>query len=447
MNLVTLRTYVRDLTGVYSTDLISDTLLTRWINEAYSEIERTRVWPWAATKVDLSTNTDEPVFATQFHPILAYRVSAKVLATQADDTPRGQAYMDEASMLLKQMEEFYFPSAASGNVSNLAGLRATVRDLIGDWSKNISDGMLNLWINQAYDEVERAQKWPWADAKTPLVTNTDQPAFDLQFRSVLVYRAATKALSLVGDQGNRTEAYGAEYTNMLASMVEHYLPALAAGGVTTLAELRRTTRDMLGSYEKGLSDFLIDRFINQAYSDLARMKPWTWLETSAEDTLVANVVTWNLPYGTRRVLELFLVNNEDDVEEAILVPHVLDVPANSAELRYDITSDGSVTIAPPQDHEITLRARYIVKHVELAFDEEEPLFDAQFRIVLCYGAAARILTMQGDASKRNQNFEAEAMRIIDSMMTEYMLDHDNRPIQLGGEGIQQRRYIPWFKAV
>lgn len=447
MNLVTLRTYVRDLTGVYSTDLISDALLTRWINEAYSEVERTRVWPWAATKVDLVTNTDSPVFAEQFHAVLAYRVGAKVLATQADDTPRGQAYMDEATMLLKQMEEFYFPYAAAGNVSNLAGLRATVRDLIGDWSKNISDGMLNLWINQSYDEVERSQKWPWAGSKTPLVTNTDQPAFDVQFRSLLAYRAATKALTLVGDQGQRTEAYGTEYTSILASMVEHYLPALAAGGVSTLAELRRTTRDMLGTYQKGLSDQLIDRFINQSYSDLARQKPWTWLEATAEDSLVAYDVTWSLPYGTRRVLELFIVNNEDDIEEVIMVPHVLDVPANSAELRYDVTSDGDVTIAPPQDHEITLRARYIVKHVELAFDEEEPLFDTQFRIVLCYGAAARILTMQGDTSKRNENFEMEAMRIIDSMMTEYQLDQDNRPIQLGGEGIQQRRYIPWFKAV
>jgi hypothetical protein len=447
MNLVSLRDYVRDLTGVYSADLISDSLLTRWVNEAYSEVERTRIWPWADDKVELVTNTDVPVFASEFHAVLAYRVASKVLDTQADDTPRSQAYMNEASMLLKQMEEFYFPYVASGNVSNLAGLRATVRDLIGDWSKNISDGMLNLWINQSYDEVERTQKWPWAADKTPLVTNTDQPAFEVQFRSIIAYRAATKALALVGDEGGRTEAYGSEYTSMLTSMVEHYLPALAGGGVDTLAELRRTTRDMLGSYEKGLSDQLIDRFINQAYSDLARQKPWTWLETSAEETLAAYDVLWELPLGTRRVLELYVVNNKDDIEEVILVPHVLDVPANSAELRYDVTSDGNVTVAPPQDHEITLRARYIVRHVELSFDEDVPLFDSQFRIALCYGAASRILTMQGDTSKRNENFEGESMRIVDSMMTEYQLAQDNRPIQLGGEGIQQRRYIPWFKAV
>jgi hypothetical protein len=55
--------------------------------------------------------------------------------------------------------------------------------------------------------------------------------------------------------------------------------------------------------------------------------------------------------------------------------------------------------------------------------------------------------MQGDTSKRNENFEGEANRIIESMIGEYQIDHDNRPIQLGGEGIQQRRYIPWFKAV
>lgn len=447
MNLSALRTYVRDLTGVYSTDLISDALLTRWVNEAYDEVERGRVWPWAASKVELVSGTDLPVFAAQFHAILAYRVSAKVLATQADDTPRGEFYLQEVALFAKQMEEFYFPSAASGNVTNLAGIRATVRDLIGDWSKNMSDGMLNMWINQAYDEVERAQKWPWAAAKTTLVTNTDTPAFEPQFRVILAYRAATKALTLVGDGAGRLEAYGTEYTSILSSMVEHYLPALAAGGVSTLAELRRTTRDMLGSYQKGLSDALIDRFINQAYSDLARMRPWAWLEVETETVLPAYDTTWSLTYGTRRVLELYRVNSDDDIEEGILVPHVLDVPRNSVELRYDVNSDGDIVIAPEQDSAVTLRARYIAKHVELAFDEEEPLFDVQFRIALCYGAAARILTMQGDTSKRNENFEGEANRIIESMIGEYQIDHDNRPIQLGGEGIQQRRYIPWFKAV
>ena len=36
--LSTLRTYTRDLTGIYTTDIISDDLLGRWINEAYFEV-------------------------------------------------------------------------------------------------------------------------------------------------------------------------------------------------------------------------------------------------------------------------------------------------------------------------------------------------------------------------------------------------------------------------
>ena len=46
MNLTTLRSYVRDLTGVYSTDLLSDALLDRWIQESYTEVNRADDWPW-----------------------------------------------------------------------------------------------------------------------------------------------------------------------------------------------------------------------------------------------------------------------------------------------------------------------------------------------------------------------------------------------------------------
>jgi hypothetical protein len=46
MTLSDLRSYVRDLTGIYSTDLLPDSLLTRWLNESYYEFLSAELWPW-----------------------------------------------------------------------------------------------------------------------------------------------------------------------------------------------------------------------------------------------------------------------------------------------------------------------------------------------------------------------------------------------------------------
>jgi hypothetical protein len=46
MTLSDLRAYVRDLTGIYSTDLLPDSLLTRWLNESYFEFLSAELWPW-----------------------------------------------------------------------------------------------------------------------------------------------------------------------------------------------------------------------------------------------------------------------------------------------------------------------------------------------------------------------------------------------------------------
>jgi hypothetical protein len=162
LNLAALRDYVRDLTGVYATDLVPDTLLTRWLNEAYLELARTQKWSWLPV-TELATNTDVPAFESQFHAILAYRTAIKVLGTQADDTTRGELYGNEYTALYEAMVLHYFPKNATGSVGNRGQLRQQVRDLSGVHNDAVSDSLINQWLDEAYNEIARARDWDWLE--------------------------------------------------------------------------------------------------------------------------------------------------------------------------------------------------------------------------------------------------------------------------------------------
>lgn len=168
MNLAALRVYVRDLTGVYATDLVSDALLDRWLNESLYELFRMEKWPWAVA--ELVTNTDTPTFDSQFHAVLAYRTAIRVLATQADDTKRGEAYAAEYAGLLASMRQEYFPKLAAASVANRGQLRDYVRDITNVQSDTISDALINQWLQEAYQTVARQRTWDWLEST---VTFTD----------------------------------------------------------------------------------------------------------------------------------------------------------------------------------------------------------------------------------------------------------------------------------
>ena len=60
MNLSQLRTQTRSLTGIQSTDILSNTELDIYINEAYSEICRAHDWPFLINKdtINITSGTD-----------------------------------------------------------------------------------------------------------------------------------------------------------------------------------------------------------------------------------------------------------------------------------------------------------------------------------------------------------------------------------------------------
>lgn len=62
----------------------------------------------------LAADSSEPIFASQFHPVLAYRASSRILAEEGDDSGRSEFYQLEANTFFSRMQQFYLRSADRG---------------------------------------------------------------------------------------------------------------------------------------------------------------------------------------------------------------------------------------------------------------------------------------------------------------------------------------------
>lgn len=84
-----------------------------------------RVWPVPETAFTLNIrgkllvpnlvrDSDVPIFAEPFHPILAYRAAVKMLQEEGDDSGRAQFYQQEAGNFYSRMQQFYNKSGNKG---------------------------------------------------------------------------------------------------------------------------------------------------------------------------------------------------------------------------------------------------------------------------------------------------------------------------------------------
>jgi len=92
----------------------------------YSRIDdRTiRVWPAPEDAATVTVrgqlefaplgSNDEPEFADQFHPVVAYRAAVRLLQEEGDDSGRSEAYQFDAASYLQRMEKFYMASGDIG---------------------------------------------------------------------------------------------------------------------------------------------------------------------------------------------------------------------------------------------------------------------------------------------------------------------------------------------
>jgi hypothetical protein len=336
---------------------------------------------------------------------------------------------------------------------NLTALDAYTRDLTGIFSTDVvTSTLMTRFINEGYKELARRQGWPWlvGGTVTPLSAGTDVPVFDEEFHAVLAYRAAVKVLAFVSDDTPRAQTYLEEYNALVRDMESQYLSGLATGVSANLTQLTRLVRDVTAIYDNdAISDAMIKIYINNAYNELARAREWDWLEATLDTAMPAwtsNVHTINLSNGTRRVLEAYVADDSGYIEEMVGVPSLLDIEPVEDHIKYDVTADGVFRFKPQQEANYTVRIRYLQSWTTLG-DSDAPLFAPQFRMILVYRAAMMVLGQLQPDDPRVAVFDAEYGALLDGMVKHYELDHDSRPIQFNADGIETRKYFPWFKPV
>lgn len=216
-----------------------------------------------------------------------------------------------------------------------------------------------------------------------------------------------------------------------------------------LSDLRQHVRDLTGVYSSDVvSDALINRWINESYNEVSRERDWDWLESSYSATVpaaVAGVHTVNLANGSRRVISAYIVNSNGSVEEMINTPNFDHVEPDTPKVYYDVNFSGVFQFTPEQPDDYTVKVHYSQAGVELATDTDVPAFDAQFHSLLAYRAAVSVLQFLSDDTKRSEFFMSEYSSLMSGMYSLYELDHDSRTFQLGEDGVNTRKYFPWFK--
>jgi hypothetical protein len=62
----------------------------------------------------LSSDSSQPIFDSQFHPMLSYRAASRMLAEEGDDSGRAEFYQNEANVFFARMQQFYLRSGDAG---------------------------------------------------------------------------------------------------------------------------------------------------------------------------------------------------------------------------------------------------------------------------------------------------------------------------------------------
>jgi hypothetical protein len=179
--------YVRDLTGIYSTDLVPDTLLSRWLQESYSELNRESDWPWVNT------------------------IATGSLAI-------GATYFALTSSSYGRIKELTF-TYPNGSIEQIVSRKGLIQTTDGDdgffYDYDETNGRVTL--SKATTETLTWKIVYLKDVST-IASTGKATLIPEEFEGILAYRAAAKLLQHQADDSKRAEFLLNEYVLMLETL-------------------------------------------------------------------------------------------------------------------------------------------------------------------------------------------------------------------------------------
>lgn len=434
--------YIRQLTGVFSRDIITDDLLLFWINEAYSELARLYEWPWLPI-TPLAAN-EAPKFDADFATILAYRVAPRVLELEADDSPRAAAYAKEYERMLENMYKALLRTQDISNPTTMSDLVLHVRTLLDEYSTRLDNALISTTITNTHDELVIKEAWVFPGATFPRMGWEDA--------RILAYGAAARLAPMIDKSSEYTNVLIQEYSTMLDHLRLKFENDFSGRG-NSADDLVRQARTFLGVYSKKASDSLLKTWLYEEYQNLCSERPWAWLQKTNTFTIAANATSFNFGAGAGRVkiheinrIVLDPANQITESEPLILAPSLIGIPVNTDNIYYVYdTSTKTVHLGPAKNEPYKVRVRYEeLPEVDQAMTSNILVPD-RFVHILAYRVAMRAAIIVEAPQTVFDLCQKASESLYNAMYNDYQMAHTNEPFQLGGSSLEDRKYVPWFR--
>lgn len=325
MNSQDLIQYVRDLTGVYASDVVSDSLITRWLNESYSEVARDRDWDWLET---------------------TYRAALP-------------AWTDADPVLHFGYHEFTLPNGTR---------RVLSAYLVGE--NGFVDELVQTSDIDHVEESDSVAKYDVNPSGSVRIVPKQDPNKSVKFR----YTRTSVSLE---------PKYN--WLNTLIAPVEEGASVIVDSGAP-------------GSGDGVEGDYYFDTTNEIVYGPKNEEAEWPVLL----DVTVGTSLPPMGPYYLSEVPTQYFFNTVDN------------------ELYSGDTDPLSIAY-------------------------QSPAFDEQFHSILAYKAAIKLLQFTSDDTNRSEYYMMEYNNLLLGMYDMYENDHDYRTFSLGQDGVNTRKYFPWFR--
>jgi hypothetical protein len=202
----------------------------------------------------------------------------------------------------------------------------------------------------------------------------------------------------------------------------------------TLAELRTYVRDLTGVYSTDLlPDALLDRWLNESYSEINRANDWPWLTDIASGTLSSTGTTITLTNSSGRIKEVALTYPNSVLIQLPSRRALVQTVMGDDQYFYDCDSSGNIVISKAFGESMTYKVNFLKNAPVLQSSGTASEIPSSFEGILAYRTAVKVLKSQADDSNRADYYLQEYATILEDMNTQLILDDDLGPIQIGGE--------------
>jgi hypothetical protein len=490
-----IRAAVRELTAIYSTDIVSDARINDLINERLYKVvniaedlniflssdggitpstvvrggvtyrfpawsfDRPGLFPTnIVADLYLESDSDLPPWEDgHYDNLLVYGAAADVLSYINDDSGRIQVYESKYSDIADRMVRAEYvnhnlaifnltasegPAVESGSLAlyTLAILSESVTiDSVLEFSKTI--------VLELYRELNAlffAYRWP----------SGYSPTFSsfIGYQTMFCYAVAATMAKRMGRPESVVDSYTSQYNTQRDTLLRQVLYSTSgAYGATIAGPVATQVRALLQDFTTELPEAVIYSWINMANQVLMQERSWPFLTGTANFSVAAGTSTIDVSsLGIRnRVLNVFEVRYNGagqviDSEIVYPVPHILDGKVGDAKYVYDI-NNGIVSISPTPTETVYIRAKFIIDAPLITSASSPLLFDPRFTDILAYRAAVIGSSWSDYGKKMKEVFQDSADQLFEAMVSFYLLDHSTEPLQIGGSALETRKYLPWFR--